>query len=241
MSFKLTRQFNPKRLTLLAFVCVLGLFNLGLWQVARMHEKERLLNQFHHRMKEQPLSPPFKQPAVLFHRATMQGLFDNAHQILLDNKTYQGRVGYELYTPFITQGSKEIILVDRGFVPIGKSRQVLPTIEPITEPVTITGLINQPPKYFSWGEMVDATGHHVMRIEYLDLTKIAKLFSRPLYPFVLNLDPHSPFARPLEWQIVVMPPERHRGYAVLWFALAITLLIICLGLNCRRFIGSYRL
>ncbi|WP_345775980.1 SURF1 family cytochrome oxidase biogenesis protein, partial [Pseudoxanthomonas taiwanensis] len=57
-----------------------------------------------------------------------------------------------------------------------------------------------------------------------------------LAPRVLRLDPELPlgYARDLELLPNTLPPQRHLGYAVQWFALAAAALAIALVLTLRR-------
>ena len=77
--------------------------------------------------------------------------------------------------------------------------------------------------------------HH---IGYEDVAEVARQtgLSVPLAPRVLRLDPGVPFgyARDLALLSNTLPPEKHRGYAVQWFALALTVLAIALILTFRR-------
>ncbi|WP_338016018.1 SURF1 family cytochrome oxidase biogenesis protein, partial [Cognatilysobacter segetis] len=71
----------------------------------------------------------------------------------------------------------------------------------------------------------------------LEPTAIAREFGLPaLAPRVLRLDPALPFGYPRDLELLVntLPPDRHRGYAVQWFGLAATLLVIALVLTFHR-------
>ena len=58
-----------------------------------------------------------------------------------------------------------------------------------------------------------------------------------LAPRVLRLDPALQFgyARDLDILPNTLPPERHLGYAVQWFGLALTVLVTALLLTLRRY------
>src|SRR5437870_4930301 len=115
------------KLALLA-LCFFSLFiKLGDWQMQRSREKTALLNTYHQRAKQIPLiaSELSKQTDPRFYRVKLTGQFDNQHHFLLDNKIVNGKIGYELYTPFFAENLPMPILIDRGFVPIMGSRQIL--------------------------------------------------------------------------------------------------------------------
>jgi cytochrome oxidase assembly protein ShyY1 len=54
-----------------------------------------------------------------------------------------------------------------------------------------------------------------------------------LAPRVLKLDPALPLGYPRDLDILpnTLPPERHVGYAVQWFALALAMLVMALVLT----------
>lgn len=230
MSFKIKNW----KLALLALVVFCAFISLGFWQLARAHQKQHLLESYHARMQKPALTAAAleKTADLRFYRASLQGQFDNQHTFLLDNKTFKGQVGYEIYTPFKITGTTTAILVDRGFIPLSGNRSSLPAIRAITQPAKITGLLNLPPAYVSLGEIKESQAiQWPLRIEYVNLPQLAELTGYSLFSTVLLLQPNDPAAYPIEWQIVVMSPERHTAYAVQWFAFALTLLVLFFALN----------
>jgi surfeit locus 1 family protein len=228
------------KLTILGLIVVSLLASLGYWQLSRWQQKTALLASFQSRTTHTPLTNTALQTPGdwRFYRATLTGTFDNKHTLLLDNKTYKKQVGYEVYTPFHMHGHNAILLVDRGFVPMGADRNILPTIKPITGNVTIKGMFNLPPTYVAFGGIIDSKKiSWPLRIEFIQLPAIGKIINSTLYPYTLTLEPTSPYAlstSAIEWNIFTVSPERHLGYAFQWFALALTLLVICVVLNRRE-------
>jgi len=106
------------KLALLSLVLILILISLGFWQLSRAHEKASLLKNFQARGSMPPASA--KDLSVLrdwrFYQLKVEGKFDEAHTFLLDNKIFNGKVGYEVYTPFKAKGVDVAILVDRGLI-----------------------------------------------------------------------------------------------------------------------------
>lgn len=225
------------RLNLLGILLSSLFLCLSYWQYQRAQEKEQLQTIFSARKIAKPLTNQAieKNSALPFYRATLTGTFDNTHTILLDNRTYQGKIGYEIYTPFRLQNSQLVILVDRGFIGLkGANRSIKPDITLATN-TTITGLLNTPPRYYSKGKMVtDTVLHPFIRIEYIDLTQLSSLLGHPLSPVILQLSPKDPEAYPITWQESVMPKEKHLAYSLQWFALSLTLLVLLVALNKRK-------
>jgi surfeit locus 1 family protein len=234
MHHKMLIKIQNWKLALLA-ILFMGIFtSLGVWQLSRATEKKILLKSFIERSQEAALPAQTIAHAGdwRFHRVELSGRFDNAHSVLLDNKTYNGKIGYEVYTPFKAEGLNSSILVDRGFIPMGPSRKELPALLTITDKIIINGMLNTPPSYVALGEMQDSpTLHWPLRVEYINPNELTGLLQYPLYPYVLQINPSAPAAYEVKWQIVSMQPEKHMGYALQWFAFAATLLILFLALN----------
>lgn len=232
MAFKIKNW----KLALLSLVFFCLFISLGCWQLSRAEQKKILLDSFAERTRKQPLSTleliQTKDPR--FYRARLEGRFDNEHTLLLDNKTFRGQIGYEVYTPFNAIGLNLPILVDRGFIPIGQTRKQLPAIASIQGSVTLSGMLNLPPTYVSWGKIHESTQiNWPLRVQFINLPELSSLLGHPLYSQILNITPNDPAAYSVEWKVVIMGPEKHRAYAVQWFALALTLLILFVALNRR--------
>jgi surfeit locus 1 family protein len=235
MHLKMFLKIKNWKLAVLAFIMIGFLLRLGFWQLHRAHEKQQMLDTYHARSTNPPAAlGAFNQAQDLrYRRASITGHFDNQHTFLLDNKIYKGQVGYEVFTLFQPDDINYPILIDRGFLPSTRSRNELPLVRPITGTTTINGMLNLPPGYVKFGQiMPDKSVTWPLRIEYLNLNEIEPfLNNRQLYPYIMDLAPDDPAAYPIEWQIVSLTPERHFGYAVQWFALALTLLILSVAIN----------
>lgn len=224
------------KLAIVSLILILLFISLGFWQLSRAQQKIALLKDFQERAASAPATA--KDLSVprdwRFRQLTLTGRFDEAHTLLLDNKIFNGKVGYEVYTPFLAKGMTAPILVDRGFIPLGVSRESLPAIPKVStkKSVNIHGILNTPPLYYSFGGLSEnGKTQWPLRVEYINLPEITKLLKAQFFPYVLSLNESSPGALQVKWQIVSMDPNKHKGYAVQWFALALTLLIISVVLN----------
>ena len=227
------------KLALLALLFFCFFTSLGVWQLKRADQKSLLLKTYTSRTQQAPLTAQdlIHPNDLRFHRAQLEGKFDTQHSFLLDNKTFHGQIGYQVYTPFQAKGLKTLILVDRGFIPLGARRDVLPMLRTPTETIVITGLLNTPPTYVALGEMRESRETRwPLRVEFINLEQIKALMTHSFSPYIITLAPNHPAAYAIEWQAVIMGPERHRGYAVQWFALSLTLLILFVALNRRKII-----
>jgi len=88
---------------------------LGVWQLHRYHYKKMLVSTFQDRLAAAP--KPFLQVTGLddlqFQRVTVEGHYLNGLTMLVQNKFYQGRPGFEVLTPLQIMGQKKILLVGK--------------------------------------------------------------------------------------------------------------------------------
>ena len=142
-------SFKPSVKALGLFAVVFPLFiALGLWQLQRADEK-RTLNALRDVRSEEP--PVALKDVVTediedlrFQPVLAEGQYDGAHQFLLDNQLERQAVGYHVLTPFRLSGTDRAVLVNRGWLPQGTSRQNLPDIHQLPAGVTrVTGLVDR--------------------------------------------------------------------------------------------------
>ncbi|KGM54452.1 hypothetical protein N800_03145 [Lysobacter daejeonensis GH1-9] len=225
---------------LLALLLAAGFAGLGAWQSRRAVEKQAMLDEAAHVLAHRmpgPLSAaadPARARAVEW--AAGEGRFDARGPLWLDNQQRDGRVGVRAYRIFIsTDGTS--LLVELGWLPLPGDR-ALPAIERPDGVVAVRGLLSPPPSAgLAIGPALAAQGEGwlMARVDVADVARQTGL-SVPLAPRVLRLDPDVPFgyARDLVLLSNTLPPEKHRGYAVQWFALALTVLATALILTFRR-------
>ncbi|MBS0358308.1 MAG: SURF1 family protein [Proteobacteria bacterium] len=206
------------------------LISLGFWQLDRAHEKQNILNQQALGQTQKPISLQEIQKldsSMALKSIRLTGTFDNQHSFLLDNKFNKHRPGYQVITPFHDQKTGHWVLVNRGWISQGQGRSETPKIPAVSGVVTILGVINSSAdKGFVLGKSVENATIWPVLLQRINYDNIAALLKVPVLPFVVLLDPKESFGFVREWQFVTINPERHLGYAVQWFALAITLIIL---------------
>ena len=206
------------------------LFWLGTWQLEREQEKILLQQEYEAKQSATPVdadSIDWRRADLAFSNVQADGEFDNAHSFLLDNRVYEGKVGYELLSPFRTDSGLEL-LVNRGWVAQGATRAQLPAIRDIVGRVHIQGSVYVPlDKAFLLGEieeMVSSSGPWVL--QDIDIERIAAKLETQLAPYTIRLAPGSTGLEQANWQTVNMLPQKHRAYAVQWFAMLLALIIM---------------
>ncbi len=225
------------KLTLFTAALLPVLIWLGFWQLDRAGQKEVLQQRNEARRQREPVAPTAidwsGDPAFMPLRAS--GRFDNAHHFLLDNRVHEGRVGYELITPFRTEGG--ILLVNRGWIAQGPTRGTLPPLPGVEGRVTINARVHVPT-----GQMLTLSDAREQAadawpkvIQAVDISRMAdQLPADTVYPYSVRLQPGSPGLLVPAWpEVSEMGPARHRGYALQWFALAAVLVLMFLYTSLR--------
>ena len=69
------------------------------------------------------------------------------------------------------------------------------------------------------------------RVGWMTLDRAEELFNASFMPYQLRLDQDSTGALRTGWTTVAVQPEKHVGYAVQWYAMALTLLIMTIIAN----------
>jgi len=231
-------EFSPGLWASVVTVLLLALLvSLGFWQLERAEQKRALLSGYH----DAPggavieLEPDVRSYADFDYQfASATGRYDPARQFLLDNRTHHGQAGYHVLTPFLLREGGVAVLVNRGWVALGSSRNELPDPAVDADRRTIRGRIKVPASdAFTLGEEEPRTGWPY-RIQRVDTEVLARELGYALVPVVLLLDPDQDQGFVRDWTPLHFGPERNVGYAVQWFGLAAALLVIYLVVNTRR-------
>ncbi|MBN7137432.1 hypothetical protein A7A76_22230 [Lysobacter enzymogenes] len=224
----------------LALAAIALFANLGLWQARRAVEKQAMLDAAARVLGErvpQPLSRAADpRRAHDYDWAEGRGRFDPRGALLLDNQQRGGRAGVRVYRLFVPDGG-EPLLVDLGWLPLGGERKLPPVPRPEGE-LALRGLLSAPPSVgIPLGPGIGREGEGWL-LTRVDTRAIAAALAlpKPLAPRVLRLDPALKlgFDRDLELLSNTLPPDKHRGYSLQWFALAAAVLVTALILTFRR-------
>jgi len=198
------------------------LIGLGTWQIYRLHWKEGILAQIA-RAEAAPPAPLSGDPSP-YTKVTVTGRLraDLGASYGVDVRdTAQGpTMGTYLIQPLERPGQPPL-LVDRGWVPQNRAA-------PIAQPqgdTTIVGFIHEPAK----PGMFSATDDPATRTFYtLDPAAIGASLGLPrVAPFVLvAMGPPPPQRWPDPAQHLPQPPNNHLNYAITWYSLALSLVVM---------------
>jgi surfeit locus 1 family protein len=233
-------RFRPGRVPTLAVILLCPfLALLGFWQLDRAAQKRQLVEGFDSGTDTVVLTGPSvgQQIAELprYQRVEFEGHYESGRQFLLDNMTHHGAAGYQVLTPFAVGEGSIRVLVNRGWIPRTFGTSLLPNVEVTEDRRRVSGrithlprpgleLAGRPPPLPEWPKVV----------QFPVMETLAESLGEPLAARMVLLDAAEADGFVRDWRPVEFGPERHLAYAVQWFAMSATVLIIYLALNLRR-------
>lgn len=223
-----------------AALLAMALFaSLGRWQLHRMHQKQALLAQSQHVLSERRALPlaaaADPQRSNAYDWAAGEGVFADAPAVLLDNQQREGRPGVRAYRLF-RPARGEPLLVELGWLPLGGDRR-MPAIARPRGTLQLEGLLLPPPSAGIAYGAPQAQASGAWLATAIDMAALRRALRAPaIAPRILRPDPAQKvgYARDLDILPNTLPPERHLGYAVQWFALAAAVLVTALVLTFRK-------
>ncbi|MDP1549403.1 MAG: SURF1 family protein [Nitrosomonas sp.] len=228
-------RFEPKLWAVFVTALFVIIFiELGKWQLSRADEK----NARHELLELYAKQPAVTLPNTLirledfqYREVEVQGEFISEHTIYLDNKTHQGRAGYHVITPLKVLNSELLVVINRGWIATGNDRSVLPYVSEIDGVVKISGLVVAPElRTLNLSEMV--TAGKVW--DNFNLQRYQEVTGKVIQPLMVLQRNHMEDSLIRDWDRPGSGADKNLGYAVQWFLLAATAIIIFIVLNVKR-------
>lgn len=230
------KRFRPQWAPTLATLILLpGLVWLGLWQLDRAAQKRVVWTAFEARSGEPKDAAEIADARAHLYRPVFgRGRFQPDRQFLIDNIVQDGRNGFYVLTPFELRGSGTLLLVNRGWVPQDPARQVLPGIDADTTAIEIAGIVGKlPVAGIRLGKNEPAADGWPSIRQFPDFAELETALETTLPRWVLLLNDDAPGGFSRRWKPAGVGPDRHLGYAVQWFGLALTLVAIFVVMSRR--------
>lgn len=240
------RVFAPRAWAALLTAAALAAFvSLGWWQIGRGREKQALIESFARGTQSsvELVGDVTVDELPRFQHVRAVGHYDPTRQVLVDNMPSQaGRPGYRVLTPFVRDGAARLLLVDRGWVPLGPSREQLPRVDDLTSGRrAVSGRLDQlPAPGVRVGQAAMPGDQRWPRVLNFPLPEdLEQALGQPVESRIVLLDPAAPDGYERIWRPSLnFGPDRHLGYAIQWFALAIVALVLFVALSLRREPGA---
>ena len=208
---------NKLLFSVFVYFVILTLLSLGFWQIYRLNWKLDLIKQIENSLKNDPveLSNIEKKNYL---RIKTSGEIDFDNQIYLYNLNDAGKPGFEVINPI--KIGDENYLMNRGWIPFEKKD--LPEIN-LVDQNKIVGTLMLQTKPSTFKPENDIEKNYWFTLNREDISKFTgRNFSE--YVIYLNGDYKIPKPRVITAKI----SNNHKKYAITWFSMAISILLIYL-------------
>ena len=203
------------------------LISLGFWQLDRANEKRAIEDQIANANSfdiELVTSVEFLKDREYYH-VRLQGSYVGDKQFVYDNQIVDQVSGYYVLTPLVLKGDSKAVLINRGFIPWNGRRDKLADID-ISEKLTeVKVQISKPVKRMEL-EASEIAGEFPVLIQALDLDDMSTIAALDFINVVGLLSPESENGFVRQWEPYTGSIERHIGYAIQWFLMALVLAFI---------------
>ena len=225
-------SFRPRgwAIALTAAACVAFVL-LGNWQARRAEQKRALGAELERSLKSRPveLRPGVDPRTLVQKRVAATGRFLSERTVLLDNKLRGGRPGYEVVTLLTLAGSDAHVLVNRGWVFAGASRQQLPEVRTPAGEVKVDGIaLERLPHALEAGVSTGRVRQN------LDVGVYAAETGLQLLPIVIEQHSDSGDGLLRDWPPPDLGIEKHESYAMQWYLFAGLAVVLLIVLSFRR-------
>ena len=211
------------------------LISLGFWQLDRADEKRAIEDQIASANSgdvEFVTSVEFLKDKEYYH-VRFQGSYIGDKQFIYDNQIVDQISGYYVLTPFILKGASKAILINRGFIPWSGRRDKLANVD-IGEKLTeVKVQISIPVKRMEL-KVSETIGDFPVLIQALDLDEMSTIASLDFASVIGLLSPKSEDGFVRQWEPYTGSIERHIGYAIQWFLMALVLAFIGIRLAIKQ-------
>ena len=191
--------------------------SLGFWQLYRLSWKLDLINQIENSLKVDPVEFQNVEKKNYL-RIKTSGQIDFEKQIYLYNLNETGKPGFEVINPI--KIGKEDYLINRGWISFDKKNK--PEIN-IIDQKNIIGTLMLQSKSSSFKPKNEIDKNYWFTLDREDILKFTgRNFSK--YIIYLNGNYENPRPKVITAKI----SNNHKKYAITWFSMAISILLIYL-------------
>jgi surfeit locus 1 family protein len=236
----MTAERAPFRLNFWMTVCAVPalmiLLGLGFWQVERLEWKQAIIDERAARLAAPPVAiaavPETSWQNIEHRRVTVRGRFIHDREILLLNRVRHGQTGFDVITPMILE-SGDSVLINRGWAPKAWKKGDLARRRP-DGVIERTGVLRAGGKQGNPWIPDNEPGRD--QWFYIDTVQMAaKAGVNDARPYVIKLTPSLDLVGyPKGPHASFKIRNKHLEYAITWFGLAATLMIIFVAYHIRR-------
>ena len=208
---------NKFLFSVFVYFIILVLLSLGSWQLYRLSWKLDLIQQIEDSLKNKPVELANIEEKN-FLRIKTSGKINFQKQIYLYNLNKNGKPGFEVINPILINDKN--YLINRGWIPFDKKNQS--EINLINQN-NIIGTLKAQSKANSFKPKNDIEKNYWFTLNRNDIFKYTgKKFS----PYLIYLSSKNELPKPK--MITANISNNHKKYAITWFSLAISILLLYL-------------
>ena len=203
------------------------LVSLGFWQLERADDKrsiEASIKQANTGSVELIRKEEGLQSKE-YYEVRLQGKYLSDKQFIYDNQIVDQVSGYYVLTPYALEGQSKAILINRGFIPWNGRRDKLADIVIGQETREIKVQISKPIKRMEL-KLSEVGIQFPVLIQSIDLQDMADRAKVDFSSVIGLLDASASNGFIRKWEPYTGSIEKHIGYAVQWFLMALVLAII---------------
>jgi cytochrome oxidase assembly protein ShyY1 len=201
---------------------------LGQWQLHRAAYKQAIEDKIVAREAQVPVTlgtGTLDIDKLEYRRVKVVGELVRGWPVYLENRPNNGVPGFYLLMPLKIDGTGMHVLIARGWFPVNaEDRNKLPTVVTPAGTVTVEGIARRNPgRLLQLGQGDPVRPNAILQnVQIAEIAAASKLPMLPVFIEQTN-DVHDGLVR--QWPRPSSGIERHYGYAVQWFGLALTALI----------------
>jgi surfeit locus 1 family protein len=171
-----------------------------------------------------------KRAAASAPRLELRGEFMAKHTVLLGNRLYRSRPGYEVIQPFRIAGAG-LVLVNRGWIAAGPDRDRLPEIRTPAGEIRIAGVRRE-----RFARVYEPAGAKPEGRVWPNMTpeRFAAWSGLRVEPWVLEQHGSLDDGLARDWPAPEAGADKHDAYALQWYSLAGLSVVFLLVLGFRR-------
>ena len=211
------------------------LVSLGFWQLDRADQK-RTIEASIQKANTGVVELIVNQNELLYkeyYEVRLQGSYISDKQFIYDNQIVDQASGYYVLTPFVLTGQSNAIMINRGFIPWNGRRDQLDDIAVDSTYREIKIQVSRPIKRIEL-KTSDISNQFPVLIQAIDFDVIEEISSTSFVDVIGLLDPSSDDGFVRKWEPYTGSIEKHIGYAIQWFLMALVLGIIGIRIGLKQ-------
>ena len=211
------------------------LVSLGFWQLDRADQK-RTIEASIQKANTGVVELIVNQNELLnkeYYEVRLQGSYIGDKQFIYDNQIVDQASGYYVLTPFVLTGQSNAIMINRGFIPWNGRRDQLDDIAVDSAFREIKIQVSRPIKRIEL-KTSDISNQFPVLIQAIDFDVIEEISSTSFVDVIGLLDPSSDDGFVRKWEPYTGSIEKHIGYAIQWFLMALVLGIIGIRIGLKQ-------